>query len=275
VHDLTTEAEIAPIEIKMYNCPSRRSLTLLYHPSNNLTVSLTDYAGIHPCTKIWSTDAQPLDLTTQPDAPTVRNYFVKPAPDQPGYSDVPTNRGCVVPADGVYDGVIVRSPWRADPGNYDARSQKMAGIFASNVPNPITMAKITDGTAKTMLVGEKYLRSDFYSTGGSSDDRGWTDGWDPDTMRCTCIQPINDSNCDKEHSPCPPAFENSSYYTLIMGSAHPGAMNAVFADGSVRGIDYEVDLFVLNGLGTRNSTSAGPLIGGKISAEVGSESGAN
>jgi hypothetical protein len=270
VHNLTSEAEISSTEVPLYTCPSRRPLTKSYHASNNLTVTLTDYAGIHPCTKIWADDPQPLNLTAQPTAWTVRNYFAKPspAPDQPGYSNQPISRSACPPADGVYDGVIVRSPWRANPGGYDSRSQVMEGIFVANVPMSITMAKITDGTSKTMMVSEKYLRYDLYGGGTASDDRGWTDGWDADTMRCTCVRPVNDSQCDPEHSPCPPAPENQSYYTLLVGSAHPGGINGVFSDGSVHSISYDVELYVFNALGTRNNTSAGPMVGGTPGPEV-------
>jgi hypothetical protein len=45
----------------------------------------------------------------------------------------------------------------------------------------------------------------------------------------------------------------------------------VFADGSVRSIDYDVDLHVLNALGTRNGTSAGPKVGSTLMSEVATE----
>jgi prepilin-type N-terminal cleavage/methylation domain-containing protein/prepilin-type processing-associated H-X9-DG protein len=274
IASLTTEAEISDTTVPLYVCPSRRGLKKLYHPENNLTVTLTDYAGVHPCTKIWTTDALPLDLTTQPGAWRARDYFVKPSPskDQPGFNGEATSREACVPADGVYDGVIVRSPWRADPGNYDYQFQKMAGVFASNVPNPITTAKISDGTSKSMLITEKYLPNGAYEGGSASDDRGWTDGWDSDTMRCTCIRPMNDGDNDSEHTGVPERnWNNVSFYTLVIGSAHPSSFNAVFADGSVRSFNYDIDLFLLNALGTRNNTSAGPVIGGRVSAEVSTE----
>jgi prepilin-type processing-associated H-X9-DG protein len=46
-----------------------------------------------------------------------------------------------------------------------------------------------------------------------------------------------------------------------MGSAHPGGINVVFADGSTTGISYDVDLEVFNRLGNRfdGEVSAGSL----------------
>jgi prepilin-type processing-associated H-X9-DG protein len=198
---------------------------------------------------------------------------VKPSPskDQPGYNSDPATRSACVPADAVYDGVIVRSPWRADPGAYDYEFQKMYGVFVSNVPTPTKIAKITDGASKTMLISEKYIPVGGYEGGSASDDRGWTDGWDSDTMRCSCIRPLNDGDIDPEHSGTPPLWNNASFYTLVMGSAHPGSFNAVFADGSVRSLNYDIELYVLNALGTRNGTSAGA--GGPNTSETTSTDG--
>ena len=48
------------------------------------------------------------------------------------------------------------------------------------------------------------------------------------------------------------------YYVFNLGSAHPSGFNAVVSDGSVRSINYDIDLCVLNALGTRNGTAGGP-----------------
>jgi hypothetical protein len=41
----------------------------------------------------------------------------------------------------------------------------------------------------------------------------------------------------------------------MFGSAHASVLNAVFADGAVRSINYDIDPYVMNSLGTRNGTS--------------------
>jgi prepilin-type processing-associated H-X9-DG protein len=38
----------------------------------------------------------------------------------------------------------------------------------------------------------------------------------------------------------------------MLGSPHPGGFNAAFADGSVHTIAYDVEVTILNALGTRN-----------------------
>jgi prepilin-type processing-associated H-X9-DG protein len=37
-----------------------------------------------------------------------------------------------------------------------------------------------------------------------------------------------------------------------LGAAHPGGFNVVFADGSVNGLNYDIDLETLNRLGHRS-----------------------
>ncbi len=50
----------------------------------------------------------------------------------------------------------------------------------------------------------------------------------------------------------PPAkLDNVDLGNYVLGSAHPGGINAVFADGSVTFIRFDVDLETLNRLGNR------------------------
>jgi prepilin-type N-terminal cleavage/methylation domain-containing protein/prepilin-type processing-associated H-X9-DG protein len=101
------------------------------------------------------------------------------------------------------------------------------------------MAQITDGASNTMMYSEKWLNSDRYDSGDWHDDRGWTDGYDPDVVRSTALLPRADSPTDIGYSP------------FAFGGAHPGGMNACFGDGSVHYIPYDVDPIVLNRWGNR------------------------
>jgi prepilin-type N-terminal cleavage/methylation domain-containing protein/prepilin-type processing-associated H-X9-DG protein len=265
LRDLRTMDQLIDVVVPMYICPSRRGITRSY--TNDVyagmggaalegAIVLTDYAGTTPCTKMDAADELPVDISpTVIDAPGgawfVRNLFEQGGP--------PSQDG------GVYDGVIVRSPFRrANAQNFHV--PEITGEFAQNVPRPTKDAKISDGTSKTILIAEKYIRYDLYEGGGPSDDRGWTDGWDPDVMRCTCIQPLDDGSINPEHSPADlGSNSNDSWYTLPLGSAHAGGINAVFADGSVHTLNYGINVYVLNALGTRNGTSAG--LGGPADPE--------
>jgi prepilin-type N-terminal cleavage/methylation domain-containing protein len=98
---------------------------------------------------------------------------------------------------------------------------------------------VTDGTSNTLMVSEKRLSQAAYDTGDWHDDRGWTDGWDPDIMRTTGHPPARD----------PTDFPNFLGYHF--GSAHNQGINAVFADGRCNFISYQVDPEVFNWLGDR------------------------
>lgn len=273
VHGLRTMPELIDVSVPLYVCPSRRGIVKAF--TNDVyagrgggaqagSITLTDYAGVAPCTKTAATALNPSDISPTiingtGGANRVRQMFTQ-------------GHDTIIPDNAVYDGVIVRSPFRRAPasGQNYARGE-IDGVAGTNVPGPTKISKITDGSSKTLLIAEKYIRADLYPGGTASDDRGWSDGWDPDVMRCSCVQPLQDSEMNPEHSAVPPATENSSYFTLILGSAHTGGFNAVFADGSVRTINYDIDVYLLNAMGTRNGTSAGP--GGPTSPELVSSEG--
>ena len=282
LHNITRNNQLTEVAIPLYLCPSRRGAVRV--PSwGDVTVVLMDYAGIHPCTTRSNGAGTPptqlpVDLDPPPNCNTVRDHFEQPGGGTGGSSTGPPPDSVsheVGPSssdNGVYDGVIVRSPWRHDRSQSPA-TPGIDGRYATNVPYPTKIAKVTDGTSKTMLIAEKHVRSDLYEGGKPSDDRGWADGWDPDTMRATCQAPLNDAECDNQSTGCAPLDHAPCWYTLVLGSAHSGGFNAVFADGSVHTINYDIPIHILNALGTRNSTSAGP--GGPDDPETVDVSGVN
>jgi hypothetical protein len=152
--------------------------------------------------------------------------------------------------DQVYDGVIVRSPWRRiDPLFTHGGA---GGEFLRNASRPTSFAKITDGTSKTFVLGEKYVRGDLYQGGGPSDDHGWSEGWDPDTIRSTCFQPYSDSDGYQFQSLGADDIFGPDKDVVYFGSAHPAGINAVFADGSIRTLSFGIDTMVFNALATRS-----------------------
>jgi prepilin-type processing-associated H-X9-DG protein len=249
IKNLVTQAQVQDNVIPIYSCPSRRPPTRV---ENGVGVTvLTDYAGVQPCTRI-GTNTQLVDIT-----PGTLNYSKALEVFYQSFA-TPRNSGSAVgpaPRDnGVYDGVIVRAPYYLDPGMQNERTPGLDFTQLNNVPAPVKVAQISDGTSNTMMVGEKYVRVDWAGGGTASDDTGWSDGWDPDVMRCSCVPPLNDSavNTPFTGNIGGAQGENGVWETLLMGSAHPGSFNVVFADASVHGISYDVDVFTLNKLGTRN-----------------------
>ncbi|TWT37640.1 Type II secretion system protein G precursor [Posidoniimonas corsicana] len=261
IHGITRSEQMRDTSVPLYICPSRRGVVRLPN-ALGVTVVLTDYASAQPCTRSSTEDAAPVDISPEATANWGWNDVFQyaytgtgSAASQPRPLGQPV--GPAPQANAVYDGVIVRSRWRWISQNPFTKTN--TGRFESNSPRPTQPRKIIDGLSKTLMISEKYVRSDLYLSGSSSDDTGWTDGWDPDVMRCTCVRPLNDSQSIKllTHD----FGQGAPHYLFNFGSAHPGTFNAVFADGSVHALPYDIDIFVFNALGTRNGTSDGPLPG--------------
>ena len=142
----------------------------------------------------------------------------------------------------VYDGVIVRTPWTTEAVTAAGQVGK-----AVNSPSPVKFANITDGTSSTFMIAEKFVRGDVYDDTGElhySDDRGWSDGWDADTMRLSCFSPINDNDAMAYQEGNLGLYFGDNLQGAIggiwnvyhFGSPHTAGINAVFADGSVRSL---------------------------------------
>jgi prepilin-type N-terminal cleavage/methylation domain-containing protein/prepilin-type processing-associated H-X9-DG protein len=129
------------------------------------------------------------------------------------------------------------------------------------------LKQITDGASKTILAGEKSVQPRFYETGygdapdwkhDDGDNNSMYEGYDWDTHRFPSGSfsdsgqpqghlPIRDTDCDGFYPGCAVAGDIKS----IFGSAHPGAVNIAFCDGSVQSIEYEIDPLVWNDYGGR------------------------
>lgn len=132
-----------------------------------------------------------------------------------------------------FRGVIVRSSTYVPVGSRDA--PRDLGYTAAR-----KMRNIKDGTSKTMVVGEKrvWVRQPL---GAAGDDKGWSDGWDLDTVRFTMCPMANDQDDSNNHL--------GRYNDVAFGSRHTGGINAVYADGSVHFLNFDLDVEVFNRLG--------------------------
>jgi prepilin-type processing-associated H-X9-DG protein len=117
-----------------------------------------------------------------------------------------------------------------NPVYQDPNSQKAMGFKG-----------ITDGTSNVLMISEKCLKPENYVVGDWHDDRGWSDGWDPDIIRTTADELVPDTKYRK----------TGTDVGYMFGSAHPGGVNALLADGSVRVIVYSVDRVMFDRLGNR------------------------
>ena len=109
----------------------------------------------------------------------------------------------------------------------------------------IKFSNINDGSAKTYLIGEKFMSPYYYESLAPAgpafyaDNQGawcgfeWDNhriAWNPaSTYLAEDFQPRQDF----------PGTDNPTF--LAFGSAHPGSMNMAMCDGSVQSISYDID----------------------------------
>lgn len=133
-----------------------------------------------------------------------------------------------VPDPREWHGAIIRTPltFNSSSGQWVPNRCTQPGGFES----------IMDGTSNVLMVSEKRLDRRNYFIGDWHDDRGWTDGWDPDVIRCTCVPPSKDA-------------DGITGYEF--GSAHPVGIQGLLGDGSVRSFNWQIDPVMFNRLGDR------------------------
>ncbi len=210
IYNTTSQVTLQKFAISQYFCPSRRPVTL-YSGSN----VLNDYAGI--------TAGDPPSITKD-DSTTLDNAYWQ-------------GDHWKVPSGVQWHGIIVRCNW-------DISSTPAKAV--SSTP-PIGFAAVKDGTSNTLMLAEKRLHPCNYQSGDWHDDRGWTDGWDPDTIRSTSYPPGPDT--DQSAVGVGGQALDLAY---SVGSAHSSGFNAAFADGSIHSLSYSIDREVFSYLGNRH-----------------------
>ncbi len=131
--------------------------------------------------------------------------------------------------------------------------------FASGRPaSKVTVASVVDGTSNTFVIADKFIPTQFYANNGwFGADKGAFIGYDEVNHRTTVAW----QTAPKGPIPNPQrdyVVPNSSDWNdpmwqtgFVFGSAHPSGINAVFADGSVRHIQYNINPDLFNLIGHR------------------------
>jgi prepilin-type N-terminal cleavage/methylation domain-containing protein len=238
IYNITTQAQLQSTAVPAYMCPSRRPATVTTDPGSPLlSVVLSDYGAAMPCGfASYTSQTRRAPITQATDSAVNRRIYL--------FGGQPSDPYVIkIPNDMVYLGAITRSQYYSTCNRGVCTRTK-----AQNVSELVEMQHIEDGTSNTMLVGEKFVRPDLYPGGSGSDDRGWSDGWDPDTMRSTCFQPLQDSLSGVATND---ALYGQGADVLNFGSAHPAGFNCVFVDASVHTLRYDIDPLVFDNLGDR------------------------
>lgn len=159
---------------------------------------------------------------------------------------------------------VARGDYRANAGNARSGGTQPSAAFvikqwlAGPVDNKgfngviysrskVKLSRITDGTSKTALIGEKALRPNYYLTGtDSSDDQSLFTGHDQDNAGLTRFN----------NAPWPPKpdrdVQSDSEMRYRFGGAHASSYNMALCDGSVHTYTYDIDPEVFAVLGGRD-----------------------
>jgi prepilin-type N-terminal cleavage/methylation domain-containing protein/prepilin-type processing-associated H-X9-DG protein len=117
----------------------------------------------------------------------------------------------------------------------------------------IRIAEITDGTSNTLMVAEKFLRSNGYDLGAvAGEDQNAYAGYQSDQFRST--EPsasLDHHNPSQDFAAVSTDQDEVERTDRWFGSAHPAGFNAAMCDGSVQILNYDIDSTVFRLLGSR------------------------
>ncbi len=144
--------------------------------------------------------------------------------------DYQANSGNMNPGDWLGPGL------RYDPPLYPPHAPRASQNGISYQYSEVRLSEITDGTARTAMVGEKWLNIDDYENGESpNDDECVYSGHDSDNNGYTgsgtiSLLPWRDGRA-----------KVGGNNTVRFGSPHTSGLHMAFCDGSVRLVSYRVD----------------------------------
>ncbi len=208
--------DVARVAIPIFFCPTRRAPTTEY---NGGTRSRNDYAGnagffqgeIYECSSPWG-----------PSGYQESSQFTPPPPL----------------------GLAPNRDERAQENQGNTGGRKGA-ILWSGQGQTRKLADFRDGLSNSIVVAEKSLPLDRHGSDGGDNERWHNSGWDEDCIRYH-FPPIPDSQSASYRGICdtPPNPNDASSGTIwrrFFGAAHPGGMNALLGDGSVRFIKFSIN----------------------------------
>ncbi|MEX2091689.1 MAG: DUF1559 domain-containing protein [Pirellulales bacterium] len=153
-------------------------------------------------------------------------------------------------------GDLAGPPLSWTPPLYPARKGTRLQNGISFECSEVRFGEVTDGTSKTIMLGEKYQDPDNYYTGADwfdnqcvysgqdSDNNGYTGNGDGRPQTAVSHRPRQD--------------QPGAAIGHLFGGAHAEGLHIAFCDGSVQFIDYNVDGRVWYTFGGRNDEEKPP-----------------
>jgi prepilin-type N-terminal cleavage/methylation domain-containing protein/prepilin-type processing-associated H-X9-DG protein len=149
-------------------------------------------------------------------------------------------------------GLAVKDPNGPDPetSGVIVRARLVQAPYFPRQAAAVKSGDVPDGASNTILLGEKRLNLDVLGQAQLGDDTGYTTGWDIDVNRSTSFVPQQDYqgtpvNFDQFSSGDPRPYQ--------FGASHGvSGVNFLFADGSIKVINYAIDAKVFESLGDRH-----------------------
>lgn len=229
-----TDTVLAETPVAAFNCPSREGRFGIFNAD---LIRLGDYAGVMAshCDPSWP------GFAWEPNA--------DPRPF--GSDDLEE--------DLTWTGIIAR-------GGHTRLNTGETWKFGR-----VSFNRITDGSSKTILIAEKAVAVDRYTIPVNNpfqwwEIRGYYSGADWPSMRIFGAQtrdgcPFESVPPLADSEPRPSSFNMQGNLKVDkgFGSAHPGVFLAAFGDASVRAIQLDTDLILLDQLGKRADGSTTEL----------------
>lgn len=101
------------------------------------------------------------------------------------------------------------------------------------------IGEVIDGTSNSIMAAEKALPPSRHGSDGGDNERWNNAGWDECVVRYH-FPPMADTD-PRNLALRDITVSNSTVWRRYFGSSHPGGLNAVFGDGSVRFASFNVD----------------------------------
>lgn len=133
------------------------------------------------------------------------------------------------------------------PGSTTGRNGSGQIIYSgfSFTNSKIGVNHVPDGLSKTIMIMEKHVFLEWYTTGDDwGDNETWCTGFNNDNFRVTQYTPVRDAATNRY---------TKSAGRYMTGSAHDAGINVCNGDGSVRMVEYGVEREIYQQMGHRDN----------------------